>query len=173
MKPNKVSEAAPNRPRNSSASRKLVVRGISLSPTEDIARTPNRVNHLGQLAFFELPTQPADVNVYNVRLRVVMIAPDLLEQHRPRAHPASVPHQVFEQPIFARQEIDRPSGAPDLSGKQIDLQVTDAQCRLALRHRVTPDQDLEPGSQFDEFERLCQVIIAAGPEPAYALVHPR
>src|SRR5258708_29608782 len=116
MNPNKISEDAPNRPTNSSASRKLVVRGISLSPTKDIARTPNRVDHLGQLAFFELPAQAPHMDVDDIGLRVVMISPDFLEQHRPGDHPPGVPHQVFEQSVFARRQVNDPSAPPDLAG---------------------------------------------------------
>src|SRR6267154_2487063 len=93
---------APPKPRKSSASRKPVVRGMSLSRTEDIPRTPYSVNHLRLPAFFELAAQAADMNIDDVRLRVVVIAPDLLEQHRARNDAA---------------------GAPQLAGQQIDLQV--------------------------------------------------
>src|SRR5690349_11722369 len=95
MKPKTVSEAAPNSPRNNSASRKLVVRGISLSRTEDIARTPHGVDHLRRLVLFELATQPADMHVNDVCLRVIVIAPDLLKYHRPGNDAAGMPHQVF------------------------------------------------------------------------------
>src|SRR5207302_4363956 len=137
-KPNRISDAAPKRPRNSSASRKLVVRRISLRPTEDIARPSDGVDHLRQPAFFELATQPADMDVDHIRLRVVMITPNLLEQHGPRDDPAGVPHQIFKQAVFAGQEFDRPAGAAYLASQQIDLQIADAQICFPRRGGTAP-----------------------------------
>src|SRR5947207_11603849 len=93
MNPKRTTAPVPTSPRNSKASRKLVVRGMSLSRTEDISRAPNGVDHLRQPAFLQFAAQPADVNINHIGLRVVMIAPDLLEQHRASNHPTRVPHQ--------------------------------------------------------------------------------
>src|SRR3954447_20209825 len=101
--PKRTTAPVPTSPRNSNASRKLVVRGMSLSRTEDISRAPNGVDHLRQPAFLELAAQPANVDIDHIGLGVVMIAPDLLEQHRAGNHPTRVPHQVFEEAILARQ----------------------------------------------------------------------
>src|SRR5260370_42431463 len=66
MNPNKIREAAPNRPRNSNASRKLVVRGMSLRATENITRAPNRVDQLRQSTFLKLAAQPAATDIDHI-----------------------------------------------------------------------------------------------------------
>src|SRR5712672_2511396 len=108
---------APPKRKKSNASRKPRVPGISLTPTQDIPRTPYSVNHLRLPAFFELAAQAADMNIDDVRLRVVVIAPDLLEQHRARNDAAGVPHQIFETPVLARHTPNHPAGAPQLAGQ--------------------------------------------------------
>src|SRR5271156_493793 len=105
MNPNSASEAAPNKPRNSSASRKLVVRGISLRPTEDITRASHGVDQLRQPALFEFSPKPSDMNIDHIGLRVVMIAPNLLEEHRSGNHPTRMSHQILEQTVLARQQL--------------------------------------------------------------------
>ena len=51
------------------------------------------------------------MHVDDVGLRIEMMVPDLLEQHGARHDMSGVPHEVFEQPKLARQDLDLPARA--------------------------------------------------------------
>ena len=57
-------------------------------------------------AFIDLLPQPAHMHVDDVGLRVEVIVPDILEQHRAGHHLTGVAHEEFEQAELARQEFD-------------------------------------------------------------------
>src|SRR5271156_5541536 len=173
MNPNSASEAAPNKPRNGSASRKLVVRGISLRPTEDITGASHGVDQLRQPTLFEFSPQPPDMDVDHIGLRVIMIAPNLLEQHRSGDHSPRGSHEVLKKPVLARQQLDRAAGAMYRARQQIDLEVTKLQCRLTSRNCATSYQDLEPSGQLDELEGLGEVVVTARPQASHPFVHGR
>ena len=50
----------------------------------------------------DLLTQTADVDVDDIRLRIEVVIPHLLQQHRPRHHLAGMAHQVLQQAEFTR-----------------------------------------------------------------------
>ena len=105
------------------------------------------------------------MHVDHVGLRVEVIVPDAFQQHGARHHLAGMAHQVFEQPEFARLQVDRLPRALHLAAQQIELQVADAvawsSCGGAVRRR---SKRLDPRQQLGEGEGLGQIVVAAGPQ---------
>src|SRR5271165_3816665 len=111
------------------------------------------------------------MDVNDVCLRLEVIVPDALQQHRPRHDLAGMAHQIFKQSELARLQIDLLPGAAHISRSQVHLQIADHErCRLALT-LITPRQTLDAGQQFGEDERLCQVVAATRFEAAHTLVN--
>ena len=100
-----------------------------------VARAPHRVEQGAVEALVDLLAQPADVNVDHVGLRVEVIVPDVLEQHRSGDDVTGIAHQVFEKPELARQYVDRLVAALHRSRQQIELEIGDPQLRRRLGRR--------------------------------------
>ncbi len=66
------------------------------------------------------------------------------------------------------RSIER-SLAPGGARHQIELERTDPQRRIATFRR-SAQQRLDPGNQLDDRERLGQIVVAAGTQPAHAVV---
>jgi hypothetical protein len=62
---------------------------------EHVARTSDGVEKRLLEAFIELPAKPADVHVDDIRARVEMIVPHLLEKHRPSDDATLVASEIF------------------------------------------------------------------------------
>ena len=92
-----------------------------------IAGAAHRVQQRAVEILVDLLPQPADMHVDDVGLRVEVIVPDVLEQHRAGHDMAGVAHQVFEQLELARQQLDRLVAALDRAGQQVELEVGDPQ----------------------------------------------
>jgi len=104
----------------------------------------------------------------------MMVVPDVLEQHGAGDDLSRVSHQAFQQAILARQQLNRLAGMADGTGEQVHHQLADAQHGLALWHAgMPPQQHVQPRGQLQEVERLGEVVVAAGTQPAYPLIHPR
>ena len=77
----------------------------------------------GPRAAVDFAAQPADVTLDEVRMRVEMQIPDLLEKHRAGHHSLCMAHQVFEQAQLTRLQIDGLVCAPDSARKQVNFEV--------------------------------------------------
>mgnify|MGYP001812014145 CR=1 FL=1 len=165
----------------SAAKRNVEVRqilaGIGLPPpggraplasavTELVSGTANRVQQrpLETLVYFG--AKAADMNVNDIRLRIEMVVPDSLEQHRAGDYLAAMTHQVFQQPKLCRFDLQQPATAPDLTLQKIDFEVGNSQRGGIGRFRVGPPyQRFEPRHQLAESERFDEVVVAAGLQP--------
>src|SRR5689334_9943563 len=100
MNPSSSSADAANSPTYTSAKRKVEVRSkrkrISAPRMQTVAGAAHRVQHRPREALVDLLAQAADMHVDHVGLRVEMIVPDILQQHRPRDDVPRMAHQVFE-----------------------------------------------------------------------------
>ncbi len=92
-----------------------------------------------------------------------MIFPDVFEQHGARHHLAGVAHQVFEQPEFARLQVDllaaagrRCGPAGPVRGRRLRAVVLTPSVPLRRRERIDARQ------QFGEGVGLGEIIVAAG-----------
>src|SRR4051812_38329209 len=78
----------------------------------------------------DLLPQLADVYIHNIRLRIEMIVPDVLQQHGAGHHLAGVAHQVLEELELLGLQRDRAGAPRSLTRQEVDMKVTDTQTRL-------------------------------------------
>ena len=55
----------------------------------------------------ELLAQVADVGLEHARVAAEVVVPDVVEQLRAGEHAARVEHQVAQQPVLGRGQVDR------------------------------------------------------------------
>ena len=115
----------------------------------------------------DLLAQAVDEHVDDVGARVEAVVPDVRQDHRLRHHAAGVAHQVFEQRELARPQRSMLAAAAHRAPRtQVEREVADRQPRRRRRRRGAADQRLDAGEQLRERERLGQVVVAAGLQPA-------
>src|SRR5215469_18258128 len=73
----------------------------------------------------DLRAQPRNVHVDDVGLRVEMIVPDVLEQHRAGHDLPGVLHEIFKQAEFARLQDDLGLAASHPMRQAVELEVAD------------------------------------------------
>ena len=109
------------------------------------------------------------MHVDKIGRRNEFVIPDFLEQHRPCQHLVAPLHHIFQQAKLARQEVDHAIAPSDGARDQIELERPCPQRRLA-RFRRTAQQRLDSCKELDECERFGEVVVAAHPQSAYAVV---
>src|ERR1700682_2400491 len=70
---------------------------------EEIAQTADGLNHVDA----ELLADAADENLDGVGVAVEILVVEMLDQLRAPEHAAGMVHQIGEQPVFVRGELDR------------------------------------------------------------------
>ena len=93
----------------------------------------------------------------------------MLGDHRPRQHAAGVAHQVFEQGIFLRRQLDPSSPAGHLTRGRIQDQVLHLKNTRGLA-RAPPQERAHAGHQFLNGKGLREVVVGAGIQPLHLLV---
>src|SRR5208282_3719324 len=93
---------------------------------DHVAGAAHRMQQRLREALIDFGTQPRNVHVDHIGLRVEVIIPDVLQQHGPSDDLAGVPHQIFEQAEFARLQLQLLPGAAYLMRKPIELEIADA-----------------------------------------------
>src|SRR5690606_45832 len=94
-------------------SRKAVVRvkcgssGLALASTDHVSRATDRMQQGLLEVLVDLRSEPGDVDVDDIGLRIEMIIPDVLEQHGARHDLTGMAHQVFEQAELPRLQRNR------------------------------------------------------------------
>src|SRR6185437_7291210 len=103
-------------------------------------------------------------------LRIEVVVPDILEQHRAGDDLTGVAHEVLEKLEFPRLQLDDARAAPDLAGEEVDVQVAHLEGGLRAVLPAAPAEDIDACQQLAEGEGLGEVVIAAGAQPLDALV---
>src|SRR3954447_19372121 len=88
-------------------------------------------------ASIDLAAQTADMGFDDVRARIEMNVPDVLEEHRACDHLTSVAHQILEQAEFSRLQLDQFPISPYRARQEIKFQIKHAQFGLC-RGRARP-----------------------------------
>src|SRR3954454_5576668 len=70
--------------------------------TDHVPGAANGVQQRTLKTFVDLGAQPRNVHVDDVGLRIEMIIPHVLQQHRSRHNLPSMLHEIFQQPKLAR-----------------------------------------------------------------------
>src|SRR6266404_7344867 len=122
------------------------------------------------VAIDRLP-QAADVYVDEIALRVEVQIPHALEQHGARHDLSGAAHEKFQQLQLPRRELHLAPAARHPPGQQVELQVLDLQARGVGRAGAAAQQRFDARQQFRERERLGEIVVATGLEPADAVIH--
>src|SRR6185312_4798707 len=126
--------------------------------------TAHGVDQPGLAAALGLAPQVADVDVEGVRREAEVVAPDALEDQRPRQHLARVEEEQLEQRELGPRQLDPLAAARHLARAGIELDVGEAE-RLAGAVAGAAQQRADAREQLLERERLRQVVVGAGVEP--------
>ena len=133
----------------------------TIRDTQRISGAAHRLDQRDAAAAIDLGPETADVRLDDVRLRIEVILPHLFEQHLSRHHTALAAHEEFEQPKFARLQVDVLGAAPDGAGDQIHLEIAGLQDGRPRPERRPPRERGEPRHQLLEGEWLDEVVVAA------------
>src|ERR1700690_1200974 len=154
-----------------SARRKLEVRKTLYRNTKRISDAAQRMNQWYRLAAINLATQAAYVRFHDSRVRFEMNVPDVFEQHGPRHRLIRMLHQVFEQPKFARQQLDLDSTPHDRTGEQVYFQIRDLENGLDRQMRTSTSQCGDTRQKLCKGKWLDQIIIRARIQPVHPVIH--
>ena len=95
---------------------------------------------------------------------IEMELPHLFEQHLARHDAALAAQQEFEQPEFARLQVDVLAAAPNGAGDEIHFEIARLQHGRRRSERRAARERVEPRHQLLEGERLDEIVVAAGLE---------
>src|SRR3954454_11937787 len=97
----------------------------SFARPDHIARAANGLDERTLETLVDLRAQAGDMHVDHVGLRIEMVVPHMLEQHRAGHHLTGVLHQVFEQAELARLQDYLLASASDAMGEPVEFQIAD------------------------------------------------
>src|ERR1035441_2239594 len=117
MTPNSNRKLTPVCIAYTTVSRKLEVPRALGSRTDRIPKSAHRRNQRDPSPSVNFRAQAADVRFNHVGVRVEIQIPYVFEQHGPGHHLAQVTHEVFEQSVLARLQIDEIRPAPNGVGQ--------------------------------------------------------
>jgi len=115
-------------------------------------------------------SEPRDHHVHDVGSGVEVVVPGVLGDQRPRHDAPLVAHQVFEDCVLLRRQIDGLAAALHLAAPGVERQVGDVQHRRsdglgAASQRFHPRQQLLQG------ERLGDVVVGAHAQRLHFVIH--
>jgi hypothetical protein len=137
---------------------------------QHIAGVANRPQALPPTVCVDLLTQLAHVNVYDVRLRVEMVIPDIFKQHGSGNDLICMPHQIFEKLELAGLQHHQLVGTGDFVRKQIHMQAPCHKGGFRGARLGSPQKRIQPREKFTKGKGLGQLIVAPGFQAANALV---
>src|SRR5216683_5573382 len=147
----------------------LLLRRLAEAVVERVAGAAHGADRIDVVAAIERLAQPADMDVDGALVDVDFAAPDPVEQLLAREHAAGSLHQELEQAIFGRPEIDRAAGARDALLLAVDLEVAEGQHVGDPFGPRAAQQRPDARAQLRNRERLDDVVVGAGCQPAHAL----
>src|ERR1700693_2512139 len=140
--------------------------------TDTIPDAADRMNERKGLLTVDLAANAADIDVDDVHVGrgIVMEVPDVLQQHRPRNNLAFVANQIFENPEFAGQQLYFAATTARSPRHEVKFEIADPKHCVLDNGIAAPGKGFDAREQFREGERLDEVIIAAGTQPAHQVI---
>src|SRR6266700_321405 len=138
--------------------------------TETVPDAANRMNQRIGLLAIDLATHAPDIDVDDIRRRIEMKIPDVLQQHGPGYDAAFVAHQILQKLEFPGKKRNILAVAAGGPRHQVDCEIPDTQDGLLDDGVAASSQRLHARQQFDERERLHQIIVAAGTQATHPIV---
>jgi hypothetical protein len=117
----------------------------------------------------DLLAQTPDVDVDDVREAVELVVPDVLAEHGPGDHGVGAAHEVFEDGVLLRGQVDAPAVPPDLPALRVERQVPDL-VLLDLGKDVASEQGAQARQELGEGKGLDDVVVGAGVEPGHLVL---
>ena len=114
--------------------------------------------------FFQLLAQIIDVKPHVMRLVAIFVSPDLGKKLIVGHHPTGILHQVVQQPVFGRAQLDLLVLNPHLTPAEINFEPVIHLDHIPGGRRwrlVAAQHGLNPADQLARAERLGDVIIRA------------
>src|SRR5262245_32070983 len=140
----------------------------SLRRREPEAASTHGLNEPGLPPAVDLLPQAAHVNVDEVREVVVLLLPHVLAELGAGDQTADVAHQVFEDRVLLRGQLDRLLTAAHPMPDRVELKVGHLEDLWARALRAA--QERAPArEELGEGERLRQVVVRAGVETGHAI----
>src|SRR5215207_2409489 len=133
----------------------------SARPGQHVADAAPGRDQCDGLATVHLATQPAHVDVDEVRERIVIVVPDVRVDLGARDDAAGVAHEMLEQRVLLRRERDL--ALPASSGMAARIHDEFGHRELVGKHvAATSDESTESCEELTEVERLREIIVGAG-----------
>src|ERR1700730_15643846 len=95
--------------------------------TEAESDAAHRMNERVGAPAVDLPSQASHIDIDDVRHRIEMQVPDVLQQQPSGDDLPGIANQIFEQPELFRQQLELSTVAVCGAGEKIDLKVADPQ----------------------------------------------
>src|SRR5260370_5123470 len=133
---------------------------------EEIAETAHGLYHVDA----ELLADSADEDLDGVGVAVKILVVEMLDQLGARDHAAGVVHEVGEQPVFVRGELDRVAVDRDTAAAGIEAHRPADQLALGVPRRAA-QQGPDARQHLFEVKRLGDIVVRANVE-ALNLVAP-
>ena len=118
----------------------------------------------------ELLADAADEDLDGVGVAVEILVVEMLDQLGARHHAAGMVHQIGQQPVFVRGELDRIAVDRDPAGAGVEPHRAAGEFALGVADRAA-QQRAHARQHFLEMERLGHIVVGAGVE-ALHLVAP-
>src|SRR6266542_583598 len=138
-------------------------RMVVMSALHHVAHAANGVDQFVRMPRVHLLAQPVDHHVNDVGAGIEVIVPGILGDQGTGHHPPRVSHEVLENGVLLGRQLDQLSGAADLAGGGVELEV----CHLehgGAELLGAAAQGLHPGQQLLERKRLGDVVVGTHPE---------
>src|ERR1700722_14610796 len=133
---------------------------------ERIAGAAYGADRIDGVAAVERLAQATDMDVDGALVDIDVAAPYPVEQLLAREHPAGAFHQEFEQPELGRAEIDRAGRAGHALFLAIELEIADVEHHGDPLGAGAAQQRADARQQFRHRERLDDIVVGGGGEPA-------
>src|SRR6476661_488919 len=127
---------------------------------ESVAHAALGLDRVPAERLVDLASNVADVDLDDVVVTVVVGVPDVLQDVGLAHHLAGVPHQVLQQPVLPRRELDRRVAAVNAASTRVEPEVSGGQDDRPLG-RPSAYERTQPRHQHRERERLRQVVVGA------------
>src|SRR5215831_353624 len=138
--------------------------------TEAVSDPANRMDQRIGLQVVDLAAQASDIDVDDIRRRIEMKIPDVLQQHGAGHDAALIAHEILQKLELLWEKGNFLAVPARRSRDQIDGEIADPQDGFLGDGFAAPAQRFDARQKFDERERLDQVIVAAGAQSTHPVV---
>ena len=146
-----------------------VSRALKRLCAEPVTRAAQRVDQFDVEAIVDFAPQPANEDLEHVCERIVVLVPDVRSDRSAIDDLLAMANEELEQRKLFRRQLDLSTAATNAMRSKIDLEIGD--CRdFGQRSWSTSRKRIQTRDELAEGERLREIVVGAGIEPAYAII---